>query len=58
MKKNGGEIRAKDIVDREGLGRRRVKSHGKSRCRVKRLPPAIFTAAVELSSFISSFFSS
>lgn len=35
MKKNGGEIRAKDIVDREGLGARRVKSHGKRRCDVK-----------------------
>lgn len=50
-------MRAKDTVDRgEGLGARRVKSRGKGRCRVKREPPAIFAAAVELSSFTSSFF--
>lgn len=57
-KGNGGEMRAKDTVDRRGgVGARRVKSRGKGRCRVKREPPAIFPAAVELSSFVSSFFS-
>lgn len=56
-KKNGGERCAKDIVGgRGGLGARRVKSRGKGRCEVKREPPAIFAAAVELSSFVSSFF--
>lgn len=54
-KKNGGEMRAKDIVDEKG-GARRVKSRGKGRCGVKRKPPAIFAAAIELSSFVSSFF--
>lgn len=53
-KKNRGEIRAKDR--REGLSARRAKSHGKGRRGVKREPPAIFAAAVELSSFVSSFF--